>query len=68
MPTAPNSIIINIYIFLEHLSSYSRHIMNRSMYSVQVVIGEGGFGRVLSVMIGDKAFAVKEIDKVTNCL
>lgn len=42
--------------------------MNRSMYSVQVVIGEGGFGRVLSVMIGDKAFAVKEIDKVTKCL
>lgn len=41
--------------------------MNRSMYSVQVVIGEGGFGRVLSVAIGNKAFAVKEIDKVTNC-
>jgi acetyl-CoA carboxylase alpha subunit len=38
------------------------------MYSVQVVIGEGGFGRVLSVIIGNEAFAVKEIEKVSNWL
>ena len=39
--------------------------MNRSMYTEQIVIGQGGFGRVLSVMIANKALAVKEMDKVT---
>ena len=38
--------------------------MNRSMYTEQVVIGQGGFGRVLSVTIANKALAVKEMDKV----
>lgn len=42
--------------------------MNSSMYSVQVVLGEGGFGRVLSVSIGNQGFAVKEIDKVSYWL
>lgn len=41
--------------------------INRDMFVIQGLIGEGGFGKVLIATLGNnyfKRFAIKEIDKV----